>query len=98
MCEPARYTCYRAAGPIVVDGKLDERSWQLAPQSTPFVDIVTGEPAWFDNRVARRLLRIRSQRAKHRLRGLLDLEGHSRSGWPVLGPVRVRSGVAADDG
>ena len=50
--EPARYTCYRAAGPIVVDGKLDEPSWRLAPKSTPFVDIVTGEPAWFDTRVA----------------------------------------------
>src|SRR4051812_28596894 len=50
--QPARYTCYRAAGPIVVDGKLDERSWQLAPKSTPFVDIVTGEPGWFDTRVA----------------------------------------------
>ena len=40
------------AGPIVVDGKLDEPSWQMAPKSTPFVDIVTGEPAWFDTRVA----------------------------------------------
>ena len=50
--QPARYTCYRAAGPIVVDGRLDEPSWQLAPKSTPFVDIVTGEPAWFDTRVA----------------------------------------------
>jgi hypothetical protein len=50
--EPARYTCYRAAGPIVVDGKLAEPSWRLAPASTPFVDIVTGEPAWFDTRVA----------------------------------------------
>ena len=50
--EPARYTCYRTAGPIVVDGKLDEPSWQLAVASTPFVDIVTGKPAWFDTRVA----------------------------------------------
>jgi hypothetical protein len=46
------YTCYRAAGPIVVDGRLDEESWLAAPRSTPFVDIVTGEPAWFDTRVA----------------------------------------------
>ena len=52
VTEPARYTCYRAAGPIAIDGKLDEPSWQLAPKSTPFVDIVTGEPAWFDTRVA----------------------------------------------
>ena len=50
--EPARYTCYRAAGPIMVDGRLDELSWRLAPTSAPFVDIVTGEPAWFDTRVA----------------------------------------------
>jgi hypothetical protein len=48
----AEYTCYRAAGPIQIDGKLDEPSWRAAPRSTPFVDIVTGEPAWFDTRVA----------------------------------------------
>ncbi|MGA2115508.1 MAG: carbohydrate-binding family 9-like protein [Bryobacteraceae bacterium] len=52
MIEPARYTCRRAAGPIAVNGKLDAPSWQLAVRSTPFVDIVTGEPAWFDTRVA----------------------------------------------
>ena len=27
-------------------------SWRLAPKSSAFVDIVTGEPAWFDMRVA----------------------------------------------
>jgi hypothetical protein len=48
----AEYTCYRASGPIQIDGKLDEPSWQSAPRSTPFVDIVTGESAWFDTRVA----------------------------------------------
>ncbi len=48
----AEYTCYRTAGPIQIDGKLDEPSWRLAPRSAPFVDIVTGEPAWFDTRVA----------------------------------------------
>jgi len=48
----AHYTCYRAAGPILVDGRLDEYSWRAAPRSTPFVDIVTGQPAWFDTRVA----------------------------------------------
>jgi hypothetical protein len=47
----ARYTCYRTDTPIRIDGKLDERCWQLAPVSTPFVDIVTGEAAWFDTRV-----------------------------------------------
>ena len=47
----AKYTCYRTKSPIVIDGRLDEESWSLAPASTRFVDIVTGEPAWFDTRV-----------------------------------------------
>ena len=50
--ELAHYTCYRTAGPITVDGKLDESSWKGAPRSQRFVDIVTGKPAWFDTRVA----------------------------------------------
>jgi hypothetical protein len=49
--EPARYTCYRAGGPITVDGRLDEPCWRNAPKSEAFVDIVTGEPAWYDTRV-----------------------------------------------
>ena len=48
----AHYTCYRTAGPIEIDGKLDEPSWEKAPRSEPFVDIVTGEPGWFETRVA----------------------------------------------
>lgn len=49
--ELAHYTSYRTAGPIQIDGKLDEPSWKMAPQSKAFVDIVTGKPAWFDTRV-----------------------------------------------
>src|SRR6267378_5593111 len=52
MSETAQYNCYRTSSPIHIDGKLDEPAWTLAPKSTPFVDIVTGEPAWFDTRVA----------------------------------------------
>src|SRR5260370_2089980 len=48
----AEYNCYRTAGHTLVHGKLDEPSWPAAPRSTPFVDIVTGEAAWFDTRVA----------------------------------------------
>lgn len=48
----AEYTCYRAAGLIAIDGKLDELSWRAAPRSSRFVDIVTGEAAWFDTHVA----------------------------------------------
>jgi hypothetical protein len=47
----ARYTCFRASSPLVIDGKLDELAWLNAPVSNSFVDIVTGEPAWFDTRV-----------------------------------------------
>jgi hypothetical protein len=52
MTVVAEYTCYRTSSPIHIDGKLDEPPWALAPRSAPFVDIVTGEPAWFDTRVA----------------------------------------------
>lgn len=48
----ATYTCYRTPEPIRIDGRLDKPQWQSAPKSSPFVDIVTGEPAWFDTRVA----------------------------------------------
>ena len=47
----ARYTCYRTGTPINIDGRLDESCWAMAPVSNAFVDIVTGEPAWFDTRV-----------------------------------------------
>lgn len=37
--EPQRYTAWRCAGPIQVDGALDEPSWQSAPWTQAFVDI-----------------------------------------------------------
>jgi hypothetical protein len=47
------YTCYRAAGPIQVDGRLDEESWHLAPRSPRFEDLEEpGRPALFDTRAA----------------------------------------------
>jgi hypothetical protein len=52
MLEVAQYTCYRTSSSMQIDGKLNEAAWALAPKSTRFVDIVTGEPAWFDTRVA----------------------------------------------
>jgi hypothetical protein len=36
---PKGYLCYRASGPIQVDGQLEEAAWQSAPWSDPFVDI-----------------------------------------------------------
>jgi poly(3-hydroxybutyrate) depolymerase len=36
---PRSYVCHRAASPIVVDGKLDEPAWAIAPWTDDFVDI-----------------------------------------------------------
>ena len=36
---PKGYVCVRARAPIVVDGKLDDASWQDAPWTDDFVDI-----------------------------------------------------------
>lgn len=46
-CPPedvARYTAFRAVGPVVVDGRLDEETWRRAPESPAFVDILSGAP------------------------------------------------------
>jgi hypothetical protein len=50
--EIARYTAYRVSEPIRVDGWLDEKSWQQAPRSPRFVDILTGKPALYDTRAS----------------------------------------------
>ncbi|MFC1527072.1 carbohydrate-binding family 9-like protein, partial [Candidatus Latescibacterota bacterium] len=39
------YVVLRAAGPISVDGKLDDRAWKRAPYTEDFVAIGTGAPA-----------------------------------------------------
>ena len=36
---PRGYVCYRAAGPITLDGKLDDAAWKAAPWTADFVDI-----------------------------------------------------------
>jgi hypothetical protein len=36
---PRGYVCCRAAGPLTIDGRLDEPAWQAVPWSDPFVDI-----------------------------------------------------------
>jgi hypothetical protein len=36
---PPHYICYRAGGPVVIDGKLDEPAWQKAAWTEDFVDI-----------------------------------------------------------
>ena len=48
----ARYTAFRTLGAIKVDGRLDEPSWQKAPRSPRFVDMVTGRPVVHDTHAA----------------------------------------------
>ena len=48
----ARITAYRAPEPLTIDGKLDERAWQLAPRSPRFVDLISGKPTIHDTRAA----------------------------------------------
>jgi hypothetical protein len=44
--------CQRARHPITVDGDLDKPAWRGVPRSSRFVDMVSGEPALYDTRVA----------------------------------------------
>ena len=48
----AHVTCYRARGPIAVDGDLDKPAWRSLPRSARFVDMVSGAPALYETRVA----------------------------------------------
>lgn len=48
----AHYTCYRTRKPIKIDGLLNKSVWQAAEKSPRFVDMVTGEPGFFDTRAA----------------------------------------------
>lgn len=48
----AHYTAQRAAGPISIDGHLDEPSWQAAPRSPRFTNLISGGHAIHDTRAA----------------------------------------------
>ena len=48
----ARYTARRAAGPITLDGRLDEADWKAAERSPRFSDLVRGQPGIHDTRAA----------------------------------------------
>jgi hypothetical protein len=48
----AHYTCRRSAEPVCIDGNLDKPAWQRAEKSRPFVDMVSGEGAFLETRMA----------------------------------------------
>ncbi len=50
--EIAHYTCHRTGSLGRLDGRADEPAWLRAPRSPRFVDMVTGEPGYFDTRAA----------------------------------------------
>jgi hypothetical protein len=76
---PRRYVCYRASGPIAIDGHLNEKAWQDAEWSQPFQNHqapYAPEP-WNTTR-------------RHHPGGQLPQRGHARGD---LRPVRQREGV-----
>ena len=48
----ADYVCYHTRKPLILDGNLAESAWAKTPKSPRFVDMVTGDPAFFDTRAA----------------------------------------------
>ena len=50
--EVAHYTCHRTGNPGRLNGNADDTAWLKAPRSPRFVDMVTGEPGYFDTRAA----------------------------------------------
>ncbi|MCB0633117.1 MAG: carbohydrate-binding family 9-like protein [Saprospiraceae bacterium] len=50
--EIPHYYAYRTSNPPTIDGRLDETEWQLAPQSPPFRDLISGAATIHDTRAA----------------------------------------------
>ncbi|MGB9764617.1 MAG: carbohydrate-binding family 9-like protein [Candidatus Saccharicenans sp.] len=46
------YRCLRTSQPIKIDGRWPKLAWEKAPWSPQFVDLVTGQTAFFDTRIA----------------------------------------------
>jgi hypothetical protein len=46
------YTCRRVKNIISIDGNLNKPFWREAPKSPRFEDLVTGEPCFWDTRIA----------------------------------------------
>ena len=48
----AHYTAHHIDESIQIDGRLDEKSWHLAPRSPRFADLIRGNPGIHDTRAA----------------------------------------------
>lgn len=49
---PPNYVAHRTTSPIVVDGDLTKPEWTSAARSSRFVDMASGNPGFYDTRVA----------------------------------------------
>jgi len=49
---PVSYQCLRTPEPIKIDADLEKPVWKLAPRSAGFVDLVTGQTAFLETRIA----------------------------------------------
>jgi hypothetical protein len=50
--DAAHYTCLRTRAPLPIDADLSKAPWRKAIRSPRFVDMVTGDPGYFDTRAA----------------------------------------------
>lgn len=48
--KPKTYVAFRTVGPIEIDGRADEPSWQQAAYTEPFIDIEGAKPAKYETR------------------------------------------------
>lgn len=54
LTRPDHYLCLKTPHPITVDGDLTKPVWQETQKSHRFVDMVTGQPGFYDTRAALR--------------------------------------------
>jgi len=50
--KPETYYCYQTSSPLEINGDLDKPAWKKARKSRRLVDLVTGQPAFFETRIA----------------------------------------------
>src|SRR5437762_9544219 len=52
MVSTTPYIAYQTRTSIQIDGRLDKHTWDVAPKSPRFVDVVSGVPALYESRAA----------------------------------------------
>jgi len=52
LIKPETYYCYQTPSHLEINGDLDKPAWKKARKSRRLVDLVTGQPAFFETRIA----------------------------------------------